>query len=290
MQEILNSIGNYFAESAVNWLICGLLLIIGTILGVVTAHLVWKNLTFKKKDERTTEIKSVDKEIESARAYYKDAKTQLDLEKLGFFVGALTALLEKIPEKYGDGKFYEVLNKDTFKFKGEPILNESVKVNFDFTVYELVYFLRSFVNGLNEEVLNFLDSFVGKSAYFIGKGYAKNFIGNLPKNAKDVTIAQLIELISNLIKQKDGGNNELDAEKPQSKIQAFFGGIFDKVKGAINNALVGAGKSIGNVIVDNLAEKVIALFAEEINKLYSEQFKEQISQKSQNKNAVKESA
>ena len=199
---------------------------------------------------------------------------------------------EKVPEKYANTKLYEVLSKESSKCGDKFLLREDVKLHLDFTVYELVYFLRSFAHGLNEEILTFLNSFGIKTTYFLAKNLGKKVFGEMPKNAEDVTIAQLFNIISLFFKQKEEikiEETEEDLEK-KNKIKSFFGGLVEKVKGVVGGALKNAGVKLTNSVVDDLALQTIELFAEEINKLYSEQFKEQIPAPEQGETLAKESA
>ncbi|MBQ8726411.1 MAG: hypothetical protein IJY84_04885 [Clostridia bacterium] len=286
MEEILKMIGNYFAENAVNWLIGGLILVISVGLGVLIALITWKNLAFKNKVTNSATVQDISHEKEVAKAYFKTGHTTIELEKIGFFVGALTTLAQKIPEKYANTKLYEIYSKENLKYNDKFILRESVKLHLDFTVYELVYFLRSFANGLNEEILKFLNTIGLKTAYFLAHNFGKKAFGETPKNAEDLTIAQLIDIITKLTKKK----TEEELPKDENKIKAFFGGFVDKVKGVLGGAIKNVGLKIGNSVIDDLALQTIELFAEEINKLYSEQFKEQIANSSSADDSAKESA
>ena len=235
----------------------------------------------------------ISQEVEWAQDYFKSGNTTFKIEKVGFFVGALVGLIEKIPAKYGESRLYELLDKEKTKIGEEYILTENLKVNLDFTVYELVYFLRSFAQGLHQEILKFLNDWDAKLVYNGARVFGKKALGELPKNAEDTTIAQLIDIIGKLFTKKDEPQGEVEPTPPENKIKAFFGGIADKVKGVISGATNAVKKVVANYAnkrVDDFACAVIALFAEEINKLYSEQLKGQISQNSQVSSAEKESA
>lgn len=293
MEEFLKNVGNFFVNTANNWLIGGLFLIASALLGFLLTHIAWRNLVVGKKKNGGLPPQEISQEVEWAQNHFKSGNTDFKIEKVGFFVGALVGLLEKIPAKYGDGKLYEVLDKEKTKVGEEYILTENLKLNLDFTVFELVYFLRCFSQGLNREILKFLNDWDAKIVYNGARIFGKKAIGELPKNAEDTTIAQLIDIISKLSAKKDEPNGEGQTAPPDNKIKAFFGGIADKVKGVISgavNAVKNIGVSYANKRVDDFACAVIALFAEEINKLYSEQFKSQISQIPQTDCEKKESA
>lgn len=257
MDKLLNSI----PQNWVNQSIGLLFFICGIILGVIAVSVIWKKFTLRDKKKESVEKTDVSSLIERAKMEYKDADTEINLEKLGYFCKAITDLLEEIPPIYGATKLHDVLAKEEVDIKGNRFLVSDVRLYLDFTVYELLYFVRAIAENMRKEVEKLLNSFEGKAISTVGKFVGKKTLQeNVKKDLDEITVEALFRTVKQLLKKKE----------PENKTKSFFGEVIDKAK---NFAFNKVAMPIVNPLIDKYVIDVIQIFAEEINNLYSKEYK-----------------
>lgn len=257
MDKILISIPKNWINQSIGLLffICGI------ILGVVVVSVIWKKFTLKDNKKEIVEKTDVSSLVERAKMEYKGADTDVNLEKLGYLCKAITDLLEEIPPIYGTTKLYDVLAKEEVVIKGNHFLVSDVRLYLDFTVYEFLYFVRAIAENMREEVEKLLNSFEGKAISTVGKFVGKKTLQeNVKKDLDEITVEALFRTVKQLLKKKE----------PENKTKSLFGEVVDKAKKIALNKVA---MPIGNSLIDKYAIDVIEIFAEQINNLYSEEYK-----------------
>lgn len=253
MDKLLNSIPKNWVNQSIGLLffICGILL------GVIIVSVIWKKFTLKDKKKDSVEKIDISNQLERAIKEYVNADTDINLEKLGYFCKAITDLLEEIPPIYGSTKLQDVLTKQEISVKGNQFLVSDVRLYLDFTVYELLYFVRAIAKNIENEIGKMLNSIEGRAISTVGKLIGKKTLReNAKKDLDDITVEALFRTVKRLINKKEPEN--------------FFGEIVSKVKKFAFNKVA---MPIGNALIDKYVIDVIEIFAEEINNLYSQEYK-----------------
>ncbi len=243
----------------INWvhqLIGALCFMAGAILGALVICILWKKFASKQKTKEKV-IKGVDYIAQNAISVYQNGKSKLEIEKISYLCEAITYLLDKIPQEYGNSKVYDVLKKPDLKIADKEILFSDLGVRLDFTVFELLGFINCLASELKGEIYSLLESKLGKLAWGVGK---LAFVNNMSKEDRqkkldDITVGALYNATKKLFEKT----------KVENATGGFFKAIVDKAKG------VAIG--VANTYLDVYVKEIIEIFANELNKLYSGQFK-----------------
>lgn len=243
----------------INWvhqLIGALCFMAGAILGALVICILWKKFAAKQKTKEKV-VKDIEYIAQNAISVYQNGKSKLEIEKISYLCEAITYLLDKIPQEYGNSKVYDVLKKQDLKITDKEILLSDLGVRLDFTVYELLGFINCLASELRGEVYSLLESKLGKLAWGVGKIAFKNTLGeeNNAKNLDEITVKALQSVIAKLTNKP----------KKEDNAQGFFAPILDKAKGVAFG--------VANTYLDVYVKEIIEIFANELNKLYSGQFK-----------------
>ena len=260
MQEIIE----FLKGDAVNRVIALLLFIVGVIIRALVVSITWDNFTAKSGGRRKVKREQIDGEIESAISIYTKEKTKLEIKKLSRFAEALTYLLEVIPNLYGETKIYEVIEKQDVKIGGAEILLKDAKIRLDFTVYELLYFIREFAVQMENEVNKIIDSTFGKVTWGIAKVV---FSGKITADDKkrrldDITVESFRSTVLQII------------EKEENEESGIFKKLAKSAKSTIGKVSMPIVKGVTGRQADKCVKDIITIFANEINSLYSGEHKE----------------
>lgn len=253
----------------INWvhqLIGVALFAIGTLLGAIAIMIIWKRFTLRKRGEDKT-VKDVSHLTQNALTAYEEADSKIEIKKITYICEALTYLLDAIPLEYGNTKAYDVIAKEDVKVKGKEVLLSDLSVHLDFTVYELLGFINSLAEQIRGEIHLLLNSSEGKLVWFVGKLALRSKIqaDDRRKDLDEITVESLWNVVLSLL-EKDG----IAEEKQDGKVKSFFKFLAGKAKDiAISNVAL----PVGNYYIDKYVKDIIVIFAEELNKLYSKQYK-----------------
>ena len=259
MQKILD----WLSKNAVNNLISLLFFVCGLILGVLVVGIVLRFLKNGKVKTRKKTTVSIESFVDGVAEDYLLESVKLGEEKLSQLLSVACKLFEEIPKYYNKNvKFFEVLKAKDFKF-----LQKDVKICFNFSVYEGLRFLRATIDALQEEIYLVLDHGVVKGIYGVGK--IVNFFTKTikaPKNIDDFLISDAFEIVDKFT-------------NPNKKIEKEIKG---KEKNLIKKGLKKVGEKVGDVAnsafsktLDNYVQDFIRKFAQILNLLYSDGFKEE---------------
>ena len=257
MQKILD----WLIKNAGNNLISLPIFVGGVILGVLVVSVILRFLKNGKVKTRKKDTVDIADFVDGVVDNYRLEKVKIGKEKLAQLVNIACKLFEEIPQNYQENvKYYKVLQAEDFSF-----LQEDVKVDLNFTVCEGLRFLRATVDALQEEIYLVLSNGVVKGFY--GAGRIINFFTkttNAPKRIDDFLISDVFEVIEQF---SNGKKKKQTEEKEKSLIQKGLQKVGGKVVDVANSALSNA--------VDNYVEDFIYKFAQILNLLYSDGFKDE---------------
>ena len=272
MQEIIN----WLIKNAGNGLISLLIFILCAVLGGVIAYITLLFLKNGKQKSRKKTTKSIECFVDGVVEDYYSQDVKLGKEKISQLLSVASNLLEEIPKNYKSKvKYFEILKAKDYDF-----LQKDVKVSLDFTASESVRFLRATINALREEVYLFLDSGVVKVLY--GAGKVVNFFarfGEVPKKPEDLLVSEVFEIIEKFSNPNNQVKKQLNEQKDKGLIKKGLEIIGGKAKGVAT--------SLATSAVDKYVEDFIREFAQIINLLYSDGFKDEAQEKVTQPNSKK---
>ncbi len=272
MQELLNWLG----KNIVNGLISLLIFILCAVLGGVIAYITLLFLKSGKQKTRKKTTKSIESFVDKVVDDYYSQDVKLGKEKLTQLLSVASKLFEEIPKNYKSNvKYFEILKANDFDF-----LQKDVKISLEFATSESIRFLRATINALKEEVYLFLDNGVVKGLYGAGKVF--NFFarfGDIPKNPEDLLVSEVLEIIEKISNPNKQVKKQLSEQKEKGLIKKGIEIIGGKAKDV--------GISFATTAVDKYLEDFIREFAQIINLLYSDGFKDEKQEKVTQPNSKK---
>jgi len=273
----MEKIIEFITEKAYNESIAFLFLIGGMILGVVTVIVVYKLFAIKKRDKKTPlAIRDITQIKNEAVAKFEYAETGFEKEKLTVFFESLNVLLKYIPIEYNPKtRLYDIIDSDTVKF-----LESGLKTSLDFTVYELVWFIRIFAEELHGVLRKLIESKGVKAVYGVGRFATGVMVKEkLNTDPEEVKIAQIVEVLG---KFKNKFPKKPTEVKNESKIKKLFSPVIEKIKEVAKDVALGFVTDKASDLADNYIVEIIEIFAEELNLLYSGNISERIVPKDSN--------
>ena len=273
----MEKIIEFITEKAYNEAIAFLFLIGGMILGVVTVIVVYKLFAIKKRDKKTPlAIRDITQIKNEAVAKFEYAETGFEKEKLTVFFESLNVLLKYIPIEYNPKtRLYDIIDGDTVKF-----LESGLKTSLDFTVYELVWFIRIFAEELHGVLRKLIESKGVKAVYGVGRFATGVMVKEkLDTDPEEVKIAQIVEVLG---KFKNKFPKKPTEAKNESKIKKVFSPVIEKIKEVAKDVALGFVTDKASDLADNYIVEIIEIFAEELNLLYSGNISERIVPKDSN--------
>ena len=256
----------WLQKNAVNGLISLLIFIGGVGLGVLVFSLALRFLKNGKEKPRKILTANVEPFVDGVIDEFESEKVKVGKEKITQLLTVASKLFEEIPQNYQKSvKYYEILKAKDFDF-----LENDLRINLDFSLCEGVRFLRATVGALKDEIYLVLEDGVVKVAYGAGKIY--NFFkktADVTKKPEDLLISDGVEIV----KQWFFHQKNPDKKK----------GIVGKVGGKILT-------EVGSAMTDKYLKDFIREFAQIINLLYSDGFKEEKQNDIAQSTSVKEIA
>ena len=254
MQEFIA----FITEKAQNEGIALLFFIGGVIIGVISVLVILR--VFSLKDDGgdgLAEIKRTDGQKARAVEIFKSESSGLEVKKATQLTEAISYLLVQIPAIYFEDVKYHTVAKAN-EIQG---LKSDINACLDFTVYEGVYFLRSLVFAMSEEVERILNKKSVRIAYGIGRGAVMTFKGKrLSKLPEDCNLLDLLEVL--------GFNGTTDKKASNGQTRRGFGSLINKAVGKVKGVAV----QTANNAVDRSIEGLLCVFADELNLLYSHSY------------------